>query len=56
MDFFEFITTVDFSNIIWEIITPLIFNLVDIVTGCIQAFINNNFKMNNIFLYVHNKN
>ena len=44
MDFFEFITKVDFSNIVWEIITPLIFNLVDIVTGCIQAFINNNFK------------
>lgn len=44
MEFIEFVRTINFSNIIWEILTPLIFSFVDILTGCIQAFINNNFS------------
>lgn len=32
----------DFSNILWQIMTPLIFSMSDIVTGLIQALINKN--------------
>lgn len=38
----EFFTNLQFSNIIWQIITPLIFSVADIVTGYIQAVINKN--------------
>lgn len=30
----------EFSNILWQILTPLIFSIVDILTGYIQAVIN----------------
>ena len=30
----------DFSNIAWQIMTPLIFSMIDIVSGLIQAIIN----------------
>lgn len=36
----EIIETLNFSNIIWQIITPLIFSGLDILTGFIQAVIN----------------
>lgn len=32
----------DFSSILWQIMTPLIFSMADIVTGLIQAIINRN--------------
>lgn len=32
----------DFSSVIWQIMTPLIFSMADIVTGMIQAIINRN--------------
>lgn len=32
----------DFSSILWQIMTPLIFSMADIVTGMIQAIINRN--------------
>lgn len=38
----EFFKTLQFSNMVWQIITPLIFSLADIITGYIQAVINNN--------------
>lgn len=38
----EIIKTLTFSNIIWQIITPLIFSGLDIATGFIQAVINKN--------------
>ena len=38
----EFFSTLQFSNIIWQIITPLIFSFADIITGYIQAVINKN--------------
>lgn len=38
----EIMETFTFTNIIWQIITPFLFMLFDIVTGLIQAFINNN--------------
>lgn len=31
---------VDFSNMIWQVFTPLIFSIADILTGFIQALIN----------------
>lgn len=31
---------VDFSNMIWQVFTPLIFSIADILTGFIQAIIN----------------
>lgn len=32
----------DFSSILWQIMTPVIFSMADIVTGLIQAIINKN--------------
>ena len=42
MEIQELINSLNFSNIIWQIIAPLIFSGIDIVTGYIQAIINNN--------------
>lgn len=41
MDFELIISELNFSNLLWQIITPLIFCLADIITGYIQAIINN---------------
>lgn len=41
MDLENLIKTLNFSSIIWEIATPLIFSLCDVLTGFIQAIINN---------------
>ena len=41
MDLENLINTLNFSSIIWQIATPLIFSLCDVVTGFIQAIINN---------------
>lgn len=38
----EIVTSLKFSNLLWQILTPIIFNLADIVTGFIQAVINKN--------------
>ena len=38
----ELVQTLSFSNIIWQVITPLIFSSLDILTGYIQAVINKN--------------
>ena len=38
----ELIHTLTFSNIIWQVITPLIFSGLDILTGYVQAVINKN--------------
>ena len=38
----ELMQTLSFSNIVWQVITPLIFSGLDILTGYIQAVINNN--------------
>lgn len=38
----EFFQTLQFTNVIWKIITPLLFSLADIITGYIQAIINKN--------------
>lgn len=42
MDIGILVEQLNFSNIIWQIATPLIFSLLDIVTGYIQAIINKN--------------
>lgn len=36
------VKTLTFSNIVWQVITPLIFSGLDILTGYIQAVINKN--------------
>lgn len=41
MDLENLINTLNFSSIIWQIATPLIFSLGDVLTGFIQAIINN---------------
>lgn len=41
MDLENLINTLNFSSIIWQIGTPLIFSLCDVLTGFIQAIINN---------------
>ena len=38
----QLVQTLTFSNIIWQVITPLIFSALDILTGYIQALINKN--------------
>lgn len=38
----ELLQTLTFSNIIWQVLTPLIFSALDILTGYIQALINKN--------------
>lgn len=41
MEIEEIIKSLDFSNIGWQIATPIIFSIADIITGFIQAIINN---------------
>ena len=38
----ELLSNVNFSTIIWQIITPFVFILVDIISGYVQALINKN--------------
>lgn len=38
----ELVTSLHFSSIFWQLLTPIIFNLFDILTGFIQAVINQN--------------
>lgn len=42
MELNEIIETLNFSSILWQILTPIIFSLSDVFTGFIQAVINNN--------------
>lgn len=42
MELNEIIANLDFSSILWQILTPIIFSLSDVLTGFIQAVINNN--------------
>ena len=42
----QLLQTLTFSNIIWQVITPLIFSGLDILTGYIQAVINKNVDSN----------
>ena len=42
MELETILNTLNFSNIIWQILTPIIFSLADILTGFIQAVINKN--------------
>ena len=38
----DFFNNLNFSNIIWQILAPLLFMLIDVVTGYVQAVINKN--------------
>lgn len=42
MDIYQFLSNINFSSVLWQILTPIIFSLADIVTGFIQAIINKN--------------
>lgn len=42
MDFETLINSLNFTNVFWQIGATFIFNIVDIVSGIIQACINNN--------------
>lgn len=42
MEIYEIINTLNFTSIMWQIITPFIFSLADVITGYIQAIINHN--------------
>lgn len=44
MEIQEIIQQLDFSNLGWQIATPIIFSVADIITGFIQAVINNDVK------------
>lgn len=53
-DFLQILNMLDFSNKVWQILTPLLFSLADIVSGYIQALINNDVdskKMRNGLLH-----
>lgn len=41
MELYELFNNLNFSSILWQILTPLLFSLADIITGFIQAVINN---------------
>lgn len=41
MDIGEIIQSLSFSSVLWQILTPILFSLGDIITGFIQAVINN---------------
>ena len=41
MNIQEVINSLDFSSLAWQVFTPIIFSVVDILTGFIQAMINN---------------
>ena len=41
MEIEEIIKNLDFSSLGWQIATPIIFSIADIITGFIQAIINN---------------
>ncbi len=38
----ELLNNVNFSTVIWQVITPFVFILVDIISGYVQALINKN--------------
>lgn len=42
MELETILNTLNFSNITWQILTPIIFSLTDVLTGFIQAVINKN--------------
>lgn len=42
MNILEIVQNLNFTNLFWQIITPILFSLADIVTGYIQAVINKN--------------
>ena len=42
MELYQFFSNLNFNSVMWEIFTPLIFSLSDIITGYIQALINKN--------------
>ena len=42
MELETILNTLNFSNITWQILTPIIFSLADVLTGFIQAVINKN--------------
>lgn len=48
------LSNLDFTNVIWQIVAPICFSFADIITGFIQAVINNNVdsqKMRNGLLH-----
>jgi toxin secretion/phage lysis holin len=42
MNIQEIVNNLDFSSLAWQVFAPIIFSVVDIITGFIQAVINNN--------------
>lgn len=42
MNILEIVQNLNFTSLFWQIITPILFSLADIVTGYIQAVINKN--------------
>ena len=44
MDINSIIQNLSFTNVAWQIATPLLFSLFDIITGYLQARINNDVK------------
>lgn len=42
MSFSKILESLNFTNLVWQILTPLAFMLADIITGIIQAVINKN--------------
>lgn len=54
MDINEIISSLNFSSIAWQIMSPIIFSIADVITGFIQALINKNVdstKMRNGLLH-----
>lgn len=42
MELYELLNNLNFSSILWQILTPILFSAADVITGFIQAIINKN--------------
>lgn len=42
MDLKIIMESLNFSSILWQVLTPILFSVADVITGFIQAVINNN--------------
>lgn len=42
MDFNELLSNLNFTSSLWQLLTPIIFSMSDVITGLIQAIINKN--------------
>lgn len=55
MEIIEIVKSLNFTNLFWQVLTPLLFSLADIVTGYIQAVINKNVDSQKMRVGIYHK-